>query len=442
MKTHRPNVRDVSPAPRSSAETSSEVSTVETRWNTPIQARPTPSLAPLERFVGLDHSFGEIAPPTTGGLESSVMQRVDWWRLASTVGTAAVSAAAFGGVATLSAVTAPVTLPVAAVGGVVGGIGGYLGFGGGQEPEPPGPMQGAEFPTPAQVKDRLVEAEEICEAAVASLPNAIKDPWPQQETVFVLNTVRPAVALVHGLAAFPNDDAALTSMTQAAQIETQAEAYRDYCAAIESALETTCDVRQAYQDHLTVPTATLFTNICTAVRAGNQSADQTRTACRAFNAAAQADSAMTSDGLYALMQANRGRAERLVAEYFARKRLRINKWRIGYATENYDWKSGAFGAEWTLRTGERELKDIADKWVFHTHAKADVAGNIEISRTPGASHIKRKVDALVLGVSLNFVDDAEFKRIEKDKASNKAFNGWVRRTGGVALLNSKKRSNQ
>src|SRR6185312_15026980 len=101
-----------------------------------------------------------------------------------------------------------------------------------------------------------------------------------------------------------------------------------------------------------------------------------------FMAGVQVSSAQTSDGLHAMMMGpgnSRARAEALVARYFAEGRLKINKWRIGYASA-YDAKRLRFGAEWTLRAPDARLKDIADKWVFHTHAEADEARNFTISR--------------------------------------------------------------
>jgi hypothetical protein len=238
--------------------------------------------------------------------------------------------------------------------------------------------------------------------------------------------------------AFPPGPLAVAAGNGAIAIEQQAMTYRDYCAAVLPDLQLACAERTAYLPQLTPPDTQLFTQLCTAVEQGNDTVAQTRLRCTQFIDAARGSSGRDSDALHALMLANPGQAQQLVSRYFAHGRLRIGKWRTGYATE-FDAKTNAFGAEWTLRAPDPALQDIADNWVFHTHAICDRALNFTISRAMGASHIKRAEDAYALGMSINFVNDAEFSRAENDEATKKSFESWVRRTGAEALRNANKR---
>ena len=328
-----------------------------------------------------------------------------------------------------------------------------LGYGGGAPAGPagpaavaPGPAAAAAAvpvapapaaPTPADIRARLRAAEGMYSAAARTLPAAIRQPWATNDPAPVANRIHVVYAPLHGLAAFPHGRAALADQ-DATTIEQQAATYRDYCAAVLPDLQRACAQRAAYLPELTVADTLLFTQLCAAVELGTEMVAQTRLRCSQFIEAARASSVLDSDGLYALMVGNPVRAQQLVTQYFAQGRVRIGKWRIGYASE-FDANTNAFGAEWTLRAPNGELKDIADQWVFHTHAICDPALNFTISRAMGASHIKRAQDAMALGVSINFVDDAEFSRVEKDTDTQRSFTSWVRRDGAHALRNTKKR---
>ena len=201
------------------------------------------------------------------------------------------------------------------------------------------------------------------------------------------------------------------------------------------------EMRTAYRTALTGLSTGLLTTLSLQLEQGTHTAVQTRLVCEQFLEQARVDSACTSDGLQAMMLAGGAetqQAQGLVKQYFAGGRLRINKWRVGYAS-GFDAKAGAFGAEWTLRAPDARLKSIADNWVFHTHATADPAGNITISRTQGASHIKPIALAHGQGTSLDFVDEAEFSRAEADQDTQRSFAGWVKRGGWESLRNQNKR---
>jgi hypothetical protein len=292
-------------------------------------------------------------------------------------------------------------------------------------------------PTPADIRARLVEAERVYTVAAGTLPAAIRQPWAANEPAPVAGTIHVVYAPLHGMAAFPVGGAAAADQ-RATQIEQQAATYRAYCAAVLPDLQRACAQRTAYLPQLSAADLLLFTQLCTAVEQGTDTVAQTQQRCTQFIEAARVSSVLDSDGLYALMAANPVQAQQLVSRYFAQGRLRIGKWRIGYASE-FDSKTNAFGAEWTLAARDGALKDIADQWVFHTHAICDPALNFTISRAMGASHIKRAQDAMVLGVSINFVDDAEFSRVERDADTQKSFTSWVRRSGAEALRNTRKR---
>jgi len=330
--------------------------------------------------------------------------------------------------------------------GYPGGGGGAAARLGGEAAVAPGPLAEAPSepvaaeavaPTPAQISERLLAAEAVYNRAAQTLPGEIREPWQAPEPAPVEAELRGVYAPLRGLEAFPDGDAEAAD-ERATRIEGLAEAYRTYCRDVLPHLRDACAERMAYRSQLTDADARLFEDLCSSVEQGTETLEDTRIRCRVFIQAVRASSARDSDGLHALMVASPVQARKLVSAYFAQGRLRIGRWRDGYASK-HDASRGAFGAEWILSAPDPALGDIARHWVFHTHAVSDAALNFTISRAMGASHIKRQQDALASGVSISFVDDAEFSRVENDEATRKSFESWVRRTGAEALRNTKKR---
>jgi hypothetical protein len=318
----------------------------------------------------------------------------------------------------------PVTAPVAAV------------------PVPALGAQAAAVPaqTPATILARLLAAERVFTEAARLLPRQVTNRWPQPgEPSFLEARLRPVYRNLHGRQAFADANEAQTAGADATDSEQRAREYDDYCTAIRPHLERMCDVRDKYLQHLAPEDVARFAAVCSDVAAGTPAdVARTRQACNSF---VQLVAAKSSDGLYQLMTTpgSRPTAARLVGRYFADKRLRIGNWRAGFASE-FDRKRLKFGAELTLRAPDPLLRDIAENWVFHTHAQSDESREtFTISRAQDASHIKRIEDRLETGLSLSFVDEAEFARAERDDDVAKSFRSWVRRTAGEALRNVDKR---
>ena len=307
-------------------------------------------------------------------------------------------------------------------------------------PIPP-PLAAPVLGDPAAMRQRIVSAETALTNAAATLPARLRQTWQQDEPACVEARLRPAFALLAHLVAFPDAAASANAEARTAEIERNAASYRNYCAELVPDLRQVCELEAAYRTDLTAASTAHVGAISQHLEGGIHTAAETRQVCNQFLTQARLDSARTSAGLQAMMVAGgpqKAQAERLVAAYFAHGRLKIGRWRVGYAS-GFDSKTGAFGAEWTLSSREAELQSIAANWVFHTHATCDPAGNFTVSRVQGASHIKPIALAHGAGTSLNFVDQREFAHAENDEDTKKSFASWVTRGGWAALRNQNKR---
>jgi len=278
----------------------------------------------------------------------------------------------------------------------------------------------------------------VAAEAVTILPKPVRKTWDEPD--FIDNEINILFASIQRLEAFASDDDARTKDRETKVLEQKATDYTGYCNILKTDLEGACEYRKLYLKQLSDDDKESFNQICGWMKSYDQTREDIQRACLAFINGVRTSSAKTSDQLYAIMKDSMSNAESLVDQYFKEGRLRIGKWRIGYASE-FDSKSKAFGAEWTLSARDPGLRDVADQWVFHTHAVCDEALNFTIKRDMGASHIKRAVDQTALGVSINFVNDTEFSRVENDSKSQKGFKSWVWRTGSESLVNKKKRAN-
>ena len=299
---------------------------------------------------------------------------------------------------------------------------------------PPSPTPQA-LPTPKALGDRLLAAISVMTTAAQRLPAETRGAWQSDEPSYIESTIYGVYARVRNVETLSNADAAQIDASTI-QIEQAADDYASFCADLISNLAKICEHRKIYRDHI-APLQGSFDTISQHLERGPgaQTAAQVQQLCAAYLEQLRQSTVQTSAQLNALMLANKGRAEKLVSGYFATGRLKINKWRTGYATR-FDPKAREFGAEWTLKAPDRDLRDIATNWVFHTHAKCDQAMNVTISRQHGASHIK-PLAALHGANSLNFVHEAEFSRAETEAQS--AFAKWAYRDGFATLMNANKR---